>query len=253
MSLISAFLKQTIYMGMPDDSVLKREGTVTPAPNFNASDDAAVLDKAIKVKGVDEKTIIDILVKRSNDQRQQIKKAFQHSSGKPLESALKNALKGDLEDVVLALLKTPAQYDAQQLKLAMKGIGTDEDTLIEILASRNNREILDMKKAYQEEYKKDLEEDVRGDTSGDFRAVLLEILKASRTEGVCDQLIDSDARALYEAGEGRKGKDCSVFIEILATRSFPHLCQAIDLEMKGDIDSCLTAIGKTLKTRLSFF
>lgn len=33
---------------------------------------------------------------------------------------MKNALKGDLEDVVLALLKTPAQYDAQQLKLAMK-------------------------------------------------------------------------------------------------------------------------------------
>lgn len=38
----------------------------------------------------------------------------------PLESALKSALKGDLEEVVLALLKTPAQYDAQQLKLAMK-------------------------------------------------------------------------------------------------------------------------------------
>uniref|UniRef100_H2S105 Annexin n=1 Tax=Takifugu rubripes TaxID=31033 RepID=H2S105_TAKRU len=263
MSLISAFLKQTIYMGMPDDSVLKREGTVVPAPNFSASGDAAVLDKAIKVKGVDEKTIIDILVKRSNEQRQQIKEAYQQSSGKPLEAALKNALKGDLEDVVLALLKTPAQYDAQQLKLAMKGIGTDEDTLIEILASRNNRELLDIKKAYKEDYKKDLEDDVRSDTSGDFRAVLLEILKASRTEVVCDQLIDSDARALYEAGEGRKGKDCAMFIEILATRSFPHLRQvfdryskyskvdvakAIDLEMKGDIESCLTAIGKTPKT-----
>lgn len=37
-----------------------------------------------------------------------------------LESALKKALKGDLEDVVMALLKTPAQYDAQLLKLAMK-------------------------------------------------------------------------------------------------------------------------------------
>lgn len=32
----------------------------------------------------------------------------------------------------------------------LQGLGTDEDTLIEILASRNNREILDMKKAYQE-------------------------------------------------------------------------------------------------------
>ena len=37
-------------------------------------------------KGVDEKTIIDILVKRSNDQRQQIKEAFQHSSGKVILS-----------------------------------------------------------------------------------------------------------------------------------------------------------------------
>lgn len=96
--------------------------------------------------GVDENTIIEILVKRSNEQRQQIKEAYQQATGKvigikqrahlkctqdhmtslcifslqPLEAALKNALKGDLEEVVLALLKTPAQYDAQQLKLAMK-------------------------------------------------------------------------------------------------------------------------------------
>lgn len=31
-----------------------------------------------------------------------------------------------------------------------QGLGTDENTLIEILASRNNREILDIKKAYKE-------------------------------------------------------------------------------------------------------
>lgn len=31
--------------------VLKKEGTVVAAPNFNASGDAAILDKAIKVKG----------------------------------------------------------------------------------------------------------------------------------------------------------------------------------------------------------
>lgn len=37
-----------------------------------------------------------------------------------LDVALKAALKGELEDVVLGLLRTPAQYDAQQLKLAMK-------------------------------------------------------------------------------------------------------------------------------------
>ncbi|XP_007545214.2 annexin A1-like, partial [Poecilia formosa] len=127
--------------------------------------------------GVDEHTIIDVLVKRSNDQRQHIKEAYQQAYGKPLETELKKALKGDLEEVVLALLKTPAQYDAQQLKLAMKGLGTDEDTLIEILASRTNRQVLDIKKAYKEDYKKDLEEDIRSDTSGDFRAALLALCK----------------------------------------------------------------------------
>ncbi|XP_035022379.1 annexin A1a [Hippoglossus stenolepis] len=268
MSFIQAFLQQTVYLGLPDDSVLKNEGTVTAALNFSPNGDAAVLDKAIKTKGVDENTIIEILVKRSNEQRQQIKQAYQQASGKPLETALKSALKGDLEDVVLALLKTPAQYDAQQLKLAMKGMGTEEPTLIEILASRTNREIGDIKKVYKEEYKKDLEEDIRSDTGGEFRTALLALCKAGRTEGVSEQLVDSDARSLYEAGEGRKGKDCSVFIEILTTRSAPHLrrvferyskyskvdvAKAIDLEMKGDIESCLTAVVKCAGSRPAFF
>uniref|UniRef100_A0A8C6PFM3 Annexin n=1 Tax=Nothobranchius furzeri TaxID=105023 RepID=A0A8C6PFM3_NOTFU len=217
---------------------------------------------------VDENTIIEVLVKRSNDQRQQIKEAYLKATGKPLETALKNALKGDLEDVVLALLKTPAQYDAQQLKQAMKGLGTDEDTLIEILASRNNKQILELKKAYKEDYKKDLEEDIRSDTSGDFRNALMALCKAGRTEGVNEQLIDSDARSLYEAGEGRKGTDASVFIEILTTRSAAHLrkvfdryskyskvdmAKAIDLEMKGDIENCLTAIVKCAGSRPAYF
>ncbi|XP_069555831.1 annexin A1a [Brachyistius frenatus] len=268
MSFIQAFLQQTVYLGMPDESVLKNEGTVTAAPNFSPSGDVSVLDKAIKTKGVDESTIIEILVKRSNEQRQQIKEAYQQASGKPLETALKTALKGDLEDVVLALLKTPAQYDAQLLKLAMKGLGTDEDTLIEILASRNNAQILEIKKVYKGEYKKDLEDDIRSDTSGDFKTALLALCKASRTDGVSEQLVDSDARALYEAGEGRKGKDCSVFIDILTTRSGPHLrkvfdryskyskvdvAKAIDLEMKGDVESCLTAVVKCAGSRAAFF
>ncbi|KAM4617000.1 annexin A1a [Polymixia lowei] len=268
MSFIQAFLQQTVYLGLPDDSTLPNEGTVTPAQHFSPTGDAGVLDKAIKTKGVDENTIIDVLVKRSNEQRQQIKQAYQQASGKPLESALKSALKGELEDVVLALLKTPAQYDAQQLKLAMKGLGTDEDTLIEILASRTNKEILALKKAYKEEYKKELEDDIKSDTSGDFRTCLFALCKASRTDGVNDDLADSDARALYEAGEQRKGTDCSVFIDILTTRSALHLrkvferyskyskvdvSKAIDLEMKGDIESCLTAVVKCVGSRPAFF
>uniref|UniRef100_A0A8C7D249 Annexin n=1 Tax=Oncorhynchus kisutch TaxID=8019 RepID=A0A8C7D249_ONCKI len=237
------------------------QGTVIPYPLFSADGDAGILDKAIKAKGVDENTIIDVLVKRSNAQRQQIKASYQKASGKPLETALKSALNGELEDVVLALLKTPAQYDAQQLKLAMKGLGTDEDTLIEILASRTNKEIKEIKKAYQEEYKNELQNDIKSDTGGDFRNALLSLCKGTRNEDfiVNQELAESDAKALYEAGEKKKGTDCSVFIDILTTRSAPQLRQAfekyfkyskvdvtkaIDLELKGDIENCLTAVGE---------
>ncbi|KAG7257534.1 hypothetical protein CRUP_010348 [Coryphaenoides rupestris] len=201
---------------------------------------------ARELPGVDENTVIDVLVKRSNEQRQKIKEAYQRASGKPLETALKSALKGELEVVVLALLKTPAQYDAQQLKLAMKGLGTDEETLIEIMASRTNREIEAIKQVYME------------DTSGDFQKALLTLCK----------LADSDARALYAAGEQRKGTDASVFIDILTSRSALHLrkvfdrysryskvdvSKAIDLEMKGDIESCLTAVVKCAGSKPAFF
>lgn len=70
--------------------------------------------------GVDEATIIEILTKRNNAQRQQIKAAYLQEKGKPLDEVLKKALLGHLEEVVLALLKTPAQFDAEELRAAMK-------------------------------------------------------------------------------------------------------------------------------------
>ncbi|MFT7813565.1 annexin A1 [Arapaima gigas] len=268
MSLLQAFLEQLTYKGVVENPTY--QGTVTACPQFSASSDAAILEKAIKAKGVDETTIIDVLVKRTNAQRQQIKAAYQQACGKPLDAALKTALSGDLENVVLALLMPPDKYDAQQLKLAMKGLGTDEDTLVEILASRTNHEIKAIKLAYKQEYKKELEDDIKSDTGGDFRAALLSLCKAARSEDpiVNDDLADRDARALYEAGEKRKGTDCSVFIDILTTRSSPQLCRtfekyskyskvdmakAIDLELKGDIENCLTAAVKCAGNKPAFF
>lgn len=46
--------------------------------NFNASEDAATLRAAMKGFGTDEEQIIAILTRRTNAQRQEIKKAFEH-------------------------------------------------------------------------------------------------------------------------------------------------------------------------------
>ncbi|XP_073695725.1 annexin A1a [Garra rufa] len=273
MSIVSSFLEQLAYQGMVDNTaqdITEGQGTVRPFAQFNAASDAGILDRAIKAKGVDEATIIETLVHRSNAQRQQIKAAYQQATGKPLDVALKGALKGELEEVVLGLMMSPAQYDAFLLQGAMKGLGTDEDTLVEILASRTNKEIREIKQVFKQEYKKDLEAAIKSDTSGEFRNALLALSKGVRSEErvVQEELADKDARALYEAGEKRKGTDCSVFIDILTSRSPAHLrrvfqlyskysksdvAKAIDLELKGDIENCLISIVKCAGNKPLYF
>ncbi|KAG8455253.1 hypothetical protein GDO86_001449 [Hymenochirus boettgeri] len=273
MSFMSQFLSNANFLesgGHPQCTAEESGPALKANPGFNGSADAANLDKAIKAKGVDEGTIIDILTKRTNAERQNIRSAYQQLTGKSLDVALEKALKGRLEDVVLSLLKTPAQFDAHELKGAIKGLGTDEDCLIEILASRNNHEIREINKVYREEFKADLSKDITGDTSGDFRKTLLVLAKGERNEDarVNDEQADNDARALYEAGEKRKGTDVSTFIDILTTKSFPHLQKvfqryaryskndlnkAIDLEMKGDLEKCLMSIVKCASSKPAYF
>ncbi|XP_063151204.1 annexin A1 [Candoia aspera] len=271
MAFVSEFLKQARFMDDEEQRCIKNSkggSAVHAYPSFDPSADAAALNRAITAKGVDEATIINILTTRTNPQRQQIKNAYQQTHGKPLEEALKKAFKSHL-DVVLDMLKTPAQFDAEELRYAMKGLGTDEDILIEILASRNNREIREIARAYQG-FKRDLSKDIASDTSGDFQKALLALAKGDRNENphVNEELVDSDARKLYEAGEKRKGTDINTFIDILTTRSSPHLQRVfsiyekyskhdmekvLDLELKGDIENCLTALVKCAVSKPAFF
>lgn len=46
---------------------------------------------------------------------------------------LKSDLSGNFEKTALALLDRPSEYDARQLQMAMKGLGTNEAVLIEVL------------------------------------------------------------------------------------------------------------------------
>merc|ERR1719422_2587747 len=111
------------------------------------------------------------------------------------------------------------------LRNAIKGLGTDDDCLIEILCTRSNTQINEIKEIYQKKFNKDLVKDVIGDTSGDFKRLLVSLLQAQRGTGneVDRNQAHQDAKALFAAGEGKWGTDESKFNTILATRSFPQL------------------------------
>ena len=220
--------------------------------------DGDALRQAIKVKK-DEDTIIKICANRTNAHRLQIAEYYKSAYGKDIISDLKSALSGNFEDAMVALFTPPVDYDCQTLRNAMKGLGTDEDTLIEVIATRPNWMIKQINQRYQEMYKKELIKEVRSETSGAFKNLLTSLLMGNRSENrnpneaQCEQ----DAKELYEAGEKKFGTDSSVFNKIFALRSPQELgviarnyhkitghtiLKAIDNEFSGDTRKLLNAI-----------
>ncbi|KFW11943.1 Annexin A8, partial [Eurypyga helias] len=205
--------------------------SVTGALNFDPTPDAQTLYKAMKGLGTDEQAIIDVLTKRSNTQRQQIAKSFKGQFGKDLIESLKSELSGNFERLMVALMYSPFQYDAKELYDAMKGVGTSESVIIEILASRTKAQIKEIIKAYREEYGSDLEEDIKSETSGYFEQILVCLLQGERDNAtlyVDTALALQDAETLYAAGEKIRGTDEIQFITILCTRSATHLLKGME-------------------------
>ena len=52
---------------------------------------------------------------------------------------MKDELTGDFEELIVALIYTPAEYDVHCLREAVEGLGTRESALIGIICSRSNR------------------------------------------------------------------------------------------------------------------
>ncbi|XP_026074877.1 annexin A4 [Carassius auratus] len=251
-------------------AALGNRGTVTEASGFNPEEDAQKLYNAMKGNGTNEATIIEILAHRTIAQRQKIKESFKQSVGKELVDCLKSELSGNFEQVVVGLMMPAPVYDAYELRNAIKGAGTEEACLIDILASRTNAEVKEIIATYKKEYGKSLDEDVSGDTSGMFQRVLVSLLTAGRDQStkVDEAQAVQDAKDIYEAGEARWGTDEVKFLTVLCVRNRNHLLRvfqeyqkisgrdiedSIKREMSGCLEDVFLAIVKCLKNKPAFF
>ncbi|XP_063624445.1 annexin B10 isoform X5 [Cydia splendana] len=248
----------------------QREPTVVGVANFNAAEDAATLRGAMKGFGTDEQTIIDILCSRSNAQRQAIAQAFTHEYGRDIIEDLKSELGGHFEDVIVALMRPPAEYLCKELHNCMEGMGTDENTLVEILCTRTKKEIAEIVDAYERLYNRPLAEHMCSETSGDFRRLLTLIVTGARDEeaGVDLARAQASAQELFDAGEAKWGTDEEIFNKILAHESFAQLRaifeaykdiagrtieQAIKAEIGGELKDALSAIVECTQSAPAWF
>lgn len=225
---------------------------------WNLEADCEYFRDAMKGLGTNDDAIVHVVSTRCNAQRQKMKTMFKTLYGRDLIEEIKGELSGDYKELVMALFVAPAEYDAWCIKEAIYGPGTDEMALMEILMTRTNAQIKELRSIYpsvlNDHYHgrtPKIEQDIEDDCSGDFKRLLIsasqggrfeipkdrleesveEILNPETKEGTgmfqvnYQKLADSakaarEAKQLFEAGEDRWGTDEETFIRIFATRDY---------------------------------
>ncbi|XP_055555658.1 annexin A10 [Falco biarmicus] len=205
-------------------SLCPTQGTIFPAPNFNPIMDAQLLGGALQGISCEKDVLIDILTQRCNSQRLMIAEAYRDMYGRDLITDLKENLSHHFKEVMVGLMYPPASYDAHELWHALKGVDTEEKCLIDILASRSNMEIFQMKEAYLMQYNNDLQQDIDAETSGHFRDTLMNLAQGTRMEGYADpSTAAQDAMILWEACQQKTGEHKNMLQMILCNKSYQQL------------------------------
>ncbi|XP_068729610.1 uncharacterized protein [Montipora capricornis] len=103
--------------------------------------------------------------------------------------------------------------DAEALRKAMEGSGSDKDTIVAILGARTNKQRQEIASSYQQKYSKNLTEDLKSELSGKFEDVMVTLMMVPQSY---------DAVSLHDAMSGF-GTDEQVLIEILSSRSYEEI------------------------------
>ena len=131
-----------------------------------ASADAARLVKATKGLGTNEKEINSVLEGKDQDERDAIVAAYKQQTGKDLDATLKRELSGTDLEKSQSLLESGSLSEAEQIRLATAGFGTNEDAVRKALEGKSKTEIEAIRKDYRERYNKDLDSVLKSELSG---------------------------------------------------------------------------------------
>lgn len=231
--------------------------------------DCEALKAALKSKDKGDQ-LINIILGKSKRDRLALREAYNSRFAADLFHDLDKALHGNFKKVVIDLFKTPAERDAFYLYKSMKGVGTNDEALVEVLCSRSNEELKRINEEYKRLYKDDLERKVSSDTSGHYKRLLISIVQCKRSENSVpnDEECKRLAQELYRAGEGKIGTDEETFNKVFALSSPPELFsinnyysqlskrslkEAVDKEFSGNIKLALNTILESTISPVDYY
>ena len=177
------------------------------------------LESALKSK--DENTITQIAINLSTEERIKLREKYKSNFNRDLLDDIEKYVKGDLSTLLISIYKDPIEYNVDLLYKAMKGIGTNDDVLIEVISFNSFSRLKKIKQKFQEKYNKDLISEIKSETSGDYRTTLISLFETQRSDNTQPDLDNCKniAEELYKAGEGKIGTNESVFVKYFTTLS----------------------------------
>jgi len=130
--------------------------------------------------GTDEKTFNAIFTQRSYIQLRATFEEYQKKHRQDMAQVIRSEFSGDAKDAYLALItciRDRPTFFAERIHKAVSGLGTRDSALIRIIITRSEIDLMQIKQRYQQMYHRSLAQDVGGDTSGDYKRLLLAIIK----------------------------------------------------------------------------
>lgn len=194
--------------------------------HFDASRQADDLRKAMKGLGTDEAALIRVLAQAGPLEIPAFKESYQQRHRRSLESDIKSETGGYFELGLMSILMGPLQHDVVSVHDALKGAGTKESLLDDVLIGRSNADMNAIKQTYQHLYHRSLESDVRADLSAKTERMYMMIIGGTRQEDsapIIPQSVDADVAELHRATEGKHGTEQLTVCSILTNRSDAHI------------------------------
>jgi hypothetical protein len=136
-----------------------------------------------------------------------VKDAFRQNHKRDLMKDVHSETSSYFREGLEAILRGPLEQDCYTLREGLKGIGTKEEFLDEVLLGRSNADINAIKAHYQHMYKRSLESDMKSDLSAKTERMFDMILAARRTEEstpINPQQIENNVNEIYKATEGKR-------------------------------------------------
>ncbi|KAE8153744.1 hypothetical protein BDV25DRAFT_148712 [Aspergillus avenaceus] len=164
--------------------------------------EAEVLRKAMKGFGTDEKALIQVLSKKDPVQMATLRHTYSNYIRRDLYKDVHSETGSYFRQGLLAVIDGPLLHDGSCVREAVKGMGTKEWMLTDVLVSRSNADLNAIKSAYRRTYNRSLEKDVEDDLSYETRNLFGMILRATRHEEnfpVDRRAMEEETKSLHSA------------------------------------------------------